>query len=220
MLIQVVHSHPLEDSYNHALFQTIVGTLRRRHEVIATDLDRERFSPVMTEAERRSYFQGPYAEEEVSRLIGDLRRADGIIFCFPHWWFSMPAMLKGYFDRVLGAGNRICPRSGRRAHQAAADQHPPVRGGDDLWLALVADPDRDAGPRPQGAVPRPEADVWRHRPIVLYGPLRHGPLHAGLPDRVHRTGTGEGLRAMIGAAQGLAGPREFGRRQVNPMGTL
>ncbi|VIO74835.1 FMN-dependent NADH-azoreductase [Bradyrhizobium ivorense] len=104
MLIQVVHSHPLEDSYDHALFQTIVGTLRRRHEVIATDLDRERFSPVMTEAERRSYFQGPHAEEAVSRLIGDLRRADGIIFCFPHWWFSMPAMLKGYFDRVWAPG--------------------------------------------------------------------------------------------------------------------
>jgi putative NADPH-quinone reductase len=33
-----------------------------------------------------------------------LRRADGIIFCFPHWWFSMPAMLKGYFDRVWAPG--------------------------------------------------------------------------------------------------------------------
>lgn len=62
MLIQVVHSHPLEDSFNHALFQTIVETLRRRHEVIATDLDREQFSPVMTAAERRSYYGGPYAE--------------------------------------------------------------------------------------------------------------------------------------------------------------
>ena len=104
MLIQVVHSHPLEDSYNHALFETIVETLRRRHEVIASDLDRAQFSPVMTEAERRSYFEGRYAGEAVSGLIGDLRRADGIIFCFPHWWFSMPAMLKGYFDRVWAPG--------------------------------------------------------------------------------------------------------------------
>ncbi|MGY8633974.1 NAD(P)H-dependent oxidoreductase [Bradyrhizobium sp. 14AA] len=104
MLIQVVHSHPLADSYNHALFHTIVETLERRHEVIATDLDREGFSPAMTEAERRSYFQGPYAEDAVARLIGQLRRADGIIFCFPHWWFSMPAMLKGYFDRVWAPG--------------------------------------------------------------------------------------------------------------------
>jgi hypothetical protein len=41
MLIRVVHSHPLVDSYNHALCRTIVETLGRRHEVIATDLDRE-----------------------------------------------------------------------------------------------------------------------------------------------------------------------------------
>lgn len=104
MLIQVVHSHPLKDSYNHALFRTIVETLRRRHEVIATDLDREHFSPVMTETERRSYYQARYAEEEVAFLVAQLRRIDGIIFCFPHWWFSMPAMLKGYFDRVWAPG--------------------------------------------------------------------------------------------------------------------
>lgn len=96
MLIQVVHSHPLADSYNRALFHTIVETLKPRHEVIATDLYRE--------AERRSYYQGPYAEDAVARLIGHVRRADGIIFCFPHWWFSMPAMLKGYFDRVWAPG--------------------------------------------------------------------------------------------------------------------
>ena len=104
MLIQVVHSHPLTDSFNHALFRIIVDQLEQRHQVIATDLDRERFSPVMTEAERRSYFQPPYAGDEVAPLTRQLREADGIIFCFPHWWFSMPAMLKGYFDRVWAPG--------------------------------------------------------------------------------------------------------------------
>ena len=58
----------------------------------------------MTEPERRSYYQPPYAEEEVAPLVRQLRQADGIIFCFPHWWFSMPAMLKGYFDRVWAPG--------------------------------------------------------------------------------------------------------------------
>lgn len=104
MQIQVVHSHPLTDSFNHALFRIIVDQLEQRHQVIATDLDRERFSPVMTEAERRSYFQPSYAGDEVAPLTRQLREADGIIFCFPHWWFSMPAMLKGYFDRVWAPG--------------------------------------------------------------------------------------------------------------------
>jgi NAD(P)H dehydrogenase (quinone) len=40
MLFQVVHCHPLTDSYNHALFHTVVETLRPRHDVIATDLYR------------------------------------------------------------------------------------------------------------------------------------------------------------------------------------
>ena len=104
MLIQVVHCHPLTDSFNHALFRVIVDQLQQRHQVITTDLYRERFSPVMTEAERRSYYQPSYAGDEVAPLIQQLRQADGIIFCFPHWWFSMPAMLKGYFDRVWAPG--------------------------------------------------------------------------------------------------------------------
>jgi len=86
------------------LFRIIVETLQQRHQVIATDLYRDCFSPVMTEAERRSYFQPSYAGDEVAPLVRQLRQADGIIFCFPHWWFSMPAMLKGYFDRVWAPG--------------------------------------------------------------------------------------------------------------------
>src|ERR1700681_2853554 len=41
MLIQIVHCHPLVESYNHALFRTIVETLKQNgHEVVATDLYR------------------------------------------------------------------------------------------------------------------------------------------------------------------------------------
>ena len=67
MLIQVVHCHPLVESYDHALFQTIVATLRQRgHDVVATDLYREGFDPAMTEAERRSYMGNAYDESAVA----------------------------------------------------------------------------------------------------------------------------------------------------------
>src|SRR5438045_3568081 len=105
MLVQVVHCHPLTDSYNHALFCTIVAALEQNgHEVVATDLYREQFDPVMSAVERRSYYASRYHDAEVSAEIGLLRRVEGILFCFPHWWFSMPAMLKGYFDRVWAPG--------------------------------------------------------------------------------------------------------------------
>ena len=104
MLIQVVHCHPLVESYNHALFRAIVETLEERgHQVIATDLYREGFDPALSEAERRSYFTA-YASEAVADYVDALRRVDGIVFCFPQWWFALPALLKGYFDRVWGPG--------------------------------------------------------------------------------------------------------------------
>jgi NAD(P)H dehydrogenase (quinone) len=105
MRIQVIHGHPLPDSYNAALFQRITATLTEAgHEVVTTDLYRENFRPAMTQEERRSYLAPPYDNRETAAHAETLRSVEGIIFCFPHWWFSMPAMVKGYVDRVWGPG--------------------------------------------------------------------------------------------------------------------
>ena len=105
MRIQVVHCHPLVESYNHALYRTIVETLEANgHEVVATDLYREDFQPAMTERERRTYMQEAYDHSAVARYCDILKSVDGLILCFPHWWFAMPAMLKGWVDRVWGPG--------------------------------------------------------------------------------------------------------------------
>ena len=105
MRIQVVHCHPLTDSFDHALYETIVETLGcNGHGVVATDLYRESFQPAMTEAERRSYMGNDYDLSEVAEYARILKSVDGIILCFPHWFFSMPAMLKGWADRVWGPG--------------------------------------------------------------------------------------------------------------------
>ena len=105
MLIQVVHCHPLTESYDHALFRTIVETLERNdHQVVSTDLYREQFDPTMTVEERRTYMGNGYDTSAVAKYVDILKRAEGLILCFPHWWFSMPAVLKGWVDRVWGPG--------------------------------------------------------------------------------------------------------------------
>jgi NAD(P)H dehydrogenase (quinone) len=105
MHFQVIHCHPLADSYNHALFETIVGALEAGgHQVTATDLYRDGFDPAMTAAERQSYYHDPYDAAAVARYTQLLGQIDGMVLCFPHWWFAMPAVLKGYFDRVWGPG--------------------------------------------------------------------------------------------------------------------
>jgi putative NADPH-quinone reductase len=57
---------------------------------------------MMSISERRSYYAAWYDDTMVSAHTALLKRVDAIIFCFPHWWFSMPAMLKGYLDWVWG----------------------------------------------------------------------------------------------------------------------
>jgi putative NADPH-quinone reductase len=105
MLIQVVHCHPLTESYDHALFRTIVETLEKGgHQVIATDLYREGFAPAMTERERLSYMGNAYDFSGVASYVDILKKVEGVILCYPHWWFSMPAVLKGWVDRVWGPG--------------------------------------------------------------------------------------------------------------------
>jgi putative NADPH-quinone reductase len=102
---QVVHCHPLGDSYNRALFEAIVaGLAARGHEVTAIDLYREGFDPALSPAERAGFYDQPYDDAPVARYTRLLRRVDGIILCFPQWWFGMPALLKGYFDRVWVPG--------------------------------------------------------------------------------------------------------------------
>ena len=118
MLIQVVHSHPLTDSYNHALFRIIVESAAgpasgRRDRSLPGAL----FACHDRGGAPKLFSAAPTPRRRWRDLVRQLRQADGIIFCFPHWWFSMPAMLKGYFDRVWAPGTAFAHDFGWRTHQ-------------------------------------------------------------------------------------------------------
>lgn len=68
------------------------------------DLYAEGFDPCLTATERSSYFTSPYDASAVRTFIERLLRADKLVLVFPQWWFGVPAILKGFFDRVLVPG--------------------------------------------------------------------------------------------------------------------
>jgi putative NADPH-quinone reductase len=68
------------------------------------DLYAEGFNPVMSREERLGYHEEPSNIEPVRGYVERLRRADALVLCFPVWTFGPPAMLKGFFDRVLMPG--------------------------------------------------------------------------------------------------------------------
>ena len=74
------------------------------HEVILEDLYAEGFKAALTPVERASYYKETYTTESVAIQIEHLLFAEAIVLVFPTWWFSFPAILKGWFDRVWAPG--------------------------------------------------------------------------------------------------------------------
>ena len=101
MRVLVVLAHPLEGSFAHAVHhRAMIGLRRAGHEVRELDLYRIDFNPVMSAADREAYHTPGANEAHIAEQLGHLRWAEGLIFVYPTWWYAMPAMLKGWIDRV------------------------------------------------------------------------------------------------------------------------
>jgi len=105
MRILVLFCHPVETSFHAALHKDVVATLRDvGHAVDDCDLYAEGFNPVMSREERLGYHNEPSNQTPVKAYVERLRSAQALVLCFPVWTFGPPAMLKGFFDRVLMPG--------------------------------------------------------------------------------------------------------------------
>lgn len=120
MKVLIVYAHPEPRSFNGAMRDLAVDTLRGAgHEVAVSDLYAMRFHPVVgrgdfTRAHNPDVFKlgieqgcaeaaGTYAEDIV-REHEKLKWCDTLILQCPLFWFSLPAILKGWVDRVMGVG--------------------------------------------------------------------------------------------------------------------
>lgn len=105
MRVLIVHSHPDPDSYNASLRRTVVETLEASgHEVRVIDLYAEDFQPVLSRDGWRAYEDETRNADGVEAHVAALRWAEGLIFVYPTWWYGLPAMLKGWLDRVWAPG--------------------------------------------------------------------------------------------------------------------
>ena len=106
MRVMVLHAHPVEESFNHALYNAVVETLRSNgHQVDAVDLYAENFNPVMSREGRLGYHDVPEnVTPELKPYVDRLMAAEGLVIVHPVWNYGFPAILKGYFDRVFMPG--------------------------------------------------------------------------------------------------------------------
>ena len=127
MNVLIVLAHPERQSFNGGLVDIAVKQLGDAgHSVEVDDLYAERFDPVeRTELyphkavdedyfyplnEQRAHYEQNTLAQDIKRELERLEWADLVIFQFPLWWHAQPAILKGWFDRVLVYGGRYTSR--------------------------------------------------------------------------------------------------------------
>lgn len=101
----IVLAHPWHGSFNKSILDSIVSKLEegnRKYNII--DLNKENFDPVFREEELKLYKDGGFADDQVGDYQKILNSSSELIVIFPIWWYNMPAILKGFIDKVMLRG--------------------------------------------------------------------------------------------------------------------
>jgi NAD(P)H dehydrogenase (quinone) len=101
----IVVAHPVEDSFTMGLARSYAAELARLgHSQRTYDLYRMGFNPVLAGSELVPVSADHPVSADVMRAQDDIRAADALTVIYPLWWLSMPAIMKGYIDRVFARG--------------------------------------------------------------------------------------------------------------------
>lgn len=104
MKILIVYSHPYDGSFNNAVKEKVVLTLKETgHSVELRDLYSINFNPVLSASELVSLKNGKIFDD-VKEEQEFVSWADIMVFIYPIWWGGMPAIARGYLDRVFSYG--------------------------------------------------------------------------------------------------------------------
>jgi NAD(P)H dehydrogenase (quinone) len=141
MNVLIIHAHPESRSFTTALKDTAVDELiRRGHQVQVSDLYSMQFDPIakaddfscrqdegylVYALEQRNALNRGGLAPDIAAEVEKLKQADLLILSFPMFWFSVPAIMKGWIDRVLLSGlcyggRRFYDRGGLRGKRMLA----------------------------------------------------------------------------------------------------
>lgn len=105
MNVVIIFNHPYEGSFCNAILESVtIGLKKANHEIDLIHLDKEQFNPVMTANDLKGFREKKAIDPKVLEYKDRIERADHLIFIFPIWWELMPAMTKGFVDKVIFPG--------------------------------------------------------------------------------------------------------------------
>lgn len=99
MKASVILAHPYPQSFNHAIYNTVVDSFKDKGiSVYEHDLYEDHFNPILSKTELGT---DKSDDALVNQLANELVESDILVFIHPNWWGQPPAILKGYIDRVI-----------------------------------------------------------------------------------------------------------------------
>jgi NAD(P)H dehydrogenase (quinone) len=123
-----VIGHPGPDSFNHAIAECYGAAVQACGQTaVVRDLYAMGFDPLL-KAHERPGAAGFSLSEDVVAELDEVRRASVIVLVYPIWFGAPPAIIKGYIERVLGAGQASRP----------APEQAPLAGKELLILSTSA----------------------------------------------------------------------------------
>jgi putative NADPH-quinone reductase len=109
----IVFNHPYEGSYCNAILEAVQSGLKKgHHPVDLIHLDKDNFDPVMRGKDLLAFVKAREDAESALSMVDEqvldykrrLEEAEHLVFIFPVWWELMPALTKGFIDKVIFPG--------------------------------------------------------------------------------------------------------------------
>lgn len=121
--MQASENEPHNRSFCAALCKALRQKLNAKGDTVdVIDLHADGFNPVMSAAELAQWRKGVPMNDLVSDYQKHFMEADRVIFIFPLWWMLMPAMTKGFIDKVYAKNILYCQSANPESEQSDSMQ--------------------------------------------------------------------------------------------------
>lgn len=100
----IIYAHPDTESHARYTLQEVESRLKeldKKYEVL--DLYKMKFNPALG-ADEMLNRDPEKADKQIKEFQHKIKESHILILIYPVWWNGMPAMMKGFIDRVFSAG--------------------------------------------------------------------------------------------------------------------
>lgn len=105
MRTMIVFNHPYEGSFCNAILKDVKNSIAKSgYEIDVIHLDHDNFNLTMSADDLLAFRNKKIIDPKAIEYAERMKAADHVVFILPIWWELMPALMKGFIDKVIFPG--------------------------------------------------------------------------------------------------------------------